>query len=57
MSLLPIFVKYIDQKDNNKEYQVPVVCFDPVNDLAIVVHERNFIKVPLSEIKFARWDN
>ena len=55
MSLLPIFVEY-RPPDENQLYQVPVVCFDPVNDLAIIVHKKKFVKVELDEILFSRWD-
>ena len=55
MSLLPIFVEYREEGEKQL-FQVPVVCFDPVNELAIIVHKKEFIKVPLSEIKFSRWD-
>jgi hypothetical protein len=56
MSYLPISVEYIDPEENNRLYQVPVVCFDAPNDLVIIVHKKNFVKVKLSEVKFSRWD-
>lgn len=55
MSLLPIFVEYRDTIDD-KLYSVAVVCFDPPNELAIILHKKKFIKVPLIEIQFSRWN-
>ena len=55
MSILPIFVEYHEEGDKQL-FQVPVVCFDPINNLAIIVHKKEFIKVKLEDIKFSRWD-
>ena len=55
MSLLPVFVEW--SKPNEKQiHRVPVVQFSTDLDTALIVFDKQFIKVNLEEIRFSKWD-
>lgn len=54
MSLLPIFVEWRDE--NKQLHQVPIVTFSVDLDTVVIIHKKEFLKVKLDEVRFARWD-
>ncbi len=49
-------VWYADPTKNQQRHQVGILAVDVEMELAIIVHNRAFIKVPLSELEWAAWE-